>query len=196
MEGPLTAVLLVLMVNVAEVRPAVIVAFEGTVTPLVVFVSAITMPPVGAAPLIFTVPVADLPLANFAGAMVTLINNGGFTVKVLDAETDPDVPVMVAVVTAATAIVLTLNVALVFPEATKTVAGTADDLLLLASFTESPALFAGPVRVTVPTDAVPPVTELGAKSIDLTTGATMVSDAAFVMEPMVATTTTTVCFVT
>src|SRR6202045_4296910 len=70
---------------------------------------------------------------------------------------------MVAVVEVATALVLTVNVALVAPAATVTLEGTvAAAVLLLESVTCAPPGGAGPLNVTVPVeDCVPPITLVG-----------------------------------
>jgi hypothetical protein len=68
---------------------------------------------------------------------------------------------MVIVVDEATALVLTVNVALVSPAATVTLAGTlAPVVLLLESVTCTPADGAGPPSVTVPVEDCPPPTTL------------------------------------
>lgn len=53
------------------------------------------------------------------------------------------------------------NVADVCPASTVTVAGTWATALLVESATTAPPVGAGPVRVTVPVEVAPPVTELG-----------------------------------
>jgi len=69
---------------------------------------------------------------------------------------------MVTVVDATTALVLTLNDALVAPAATVTLEGTlAAVVLLLESVTCAPPVGAGPLSVTVPVDEFPPVTLVG-----------------------------------
>jgi len=63
------------------------------------------------------------------------------------------------VVDAATALVLTLNVALVAPAAIVTLDGTvAAAVLLLESATVAPPVGAAPLSVTVPDEEFPPVT--------------------------------------
>jgi hypothetical protein len=60
----------------------------------------------------------------------------------------------------ATGVVVTVNVAEVAPAATVTLAGTcATVVLLLDKVMTAPAPAAGPFKVTVPVDVVPPITE-------------------------------------
>ena len=70
---------------------------------------------------------------------------------------------MVTGVDAVTALVLTVNVALLAPAATVTLAGTvAVGVLLLERETATPPVSAGPLSVTVPVeDCAPPVTLVG-----------------------------------
>src|SRR6266550_1679179 len=70
---------------------------------------------------------------------------------------------MVTAVDAATALVLTVKVALVAPAATVTLEGTvAAAVLLLESATCAPPAGAAPLNVTVPVeDCVPPITLVG-----------------------------------
>jgi hypothetical protein len=65
---------------------------------------------------------------------------------------------MVTVVDEATALVLTVNVALVAPAATITLDGTlATVVLLLESATTAPPAGAAPLNVTVPVEEFPPI---------------------------------------
>ena len=70
---------------------------------------------------------------------------------------------MVTGVDVVTALVLTVNVALLAPAATVTLAGTvAVDVLLLERETAAPPVSAGPLSVTVPVeDCTPPDTLVG-----------------------------------
>jgi len=78
---------------------------------------------------------------------------------------------MVTGVDAVTALVLTVNVALLAPAATVTLAGTvAVDVLLLVSVTAAPPVGAGPLSVTVPVEGDPPVTLAGLSAIDESVG--------------------------
>ena len=69
-------------------------------------------------------------------------------------------------VDAVTALVLTVNVVLLAPAATVTLAGTvAAAVLPLIRETAAPPLGAGPLRVTVPVEGDPPVTLIGLSAI-------------------------------
>src|SRR6267143_1127771 len=68
---------------------------------------------------------------------------------------------MVTAVDAATALVLTVKVALVAPAGTATLEGTLAAPLLLESATCAPPAGAGPLNVTVPVEDFLPVTLLG-----------------------------------
>ena len=76
---------------------------------------------------------------------------------------------------AATAVVFTVNVAELFPAGTLTVARTVAEELLLESFTVIPPVGAAPLRVTVPVELVPPVTEVGVRLTPVKAGAVSVS---------------------
>jgi hypothetical protein len=68
--------------------------------------------------------------------------------------------------------VVTVNVALVAPAATVTLAGTvATDVLLLLSVTTAPPVGAALLNVTVPVEELPPVTLVGFRLTDETAGA-------------------------
>jgi hypothetical protein len=74
---------------------------------------------------------------------------------------------MATVVEAATALVLTVNDALVAPAGTVTLEGTAATaVLLLESATCAPPVGAGPLSVTVPVEGFPPVTVVGFSEIE------------------------------
>src|SRR3989441_5332389 len=68
---------------------------------------------------------------------------------------------MVAEVDAVTALVVTVNVALMAPAGTVTLAGTVAAELLLDSATCAPPAGAGPSSVAVPVELLPPVTVVG-----------------------------------
>lgn len=77
---------------------------------------------------------------------------------------------MLTGVDAATALVAMLKLALVAPDATVTLAGTTAAGLLLESVACAPPAGAGPLSVTVPAAAVPPVTLAGLTVSDERTG--------------------------
>src|SRR5438876_2898163 len=78
---------------------------------------------------------------------------------------------MVTVVDAVTALVLTVNVALVAPAVTVTLEGTvATDVSLLESATCAPPDGAGPLSVTLPVDEFPPVTLVGLRVSEVRVG--------------------------
>ncbi len=79
---------------------------------------------------------------------------------------------MLTVVDAATALVLTVNVALVAPAATVTLDGVlATFVLLLESVTTAPPEGAAPLRVTVPVEEFPPMTLVGFTESEESVGA-------------------------
>src|SRR5438445_10993729 len=74
---------------------------------------------------------------------------------------------MVTGVDVVTALVLTVNVALLAPAATVTLAGTvAVDVLLLVRVTAAPPAGAGPLSVTVPVEEFPPPVAVVVVTVD------------------------------
>ena len=73
---------------------------------------------------------------------------------------------MVAVVEEVTAVVVTAKVAAKLPAVTLTLAGTAAAELLLDNPINVPPAGAGPLKVTVPVDGLPPVTVVGFSDTD------------------------------
>jgi hypothetical protein len=90
----------------------------------------------------------------------------GFTVSKVVLVVPPYEAEMVTGVAAVTALVVTVNVALVAPAATVTLAGTAAADALLDRETTAPPLGAAPLSVTVPVDDAPPLTLVGLSSIE------------------------------
>jgi hypothetical protein len=159
---------LVLTVNVALVAPAVTVTLEGTLAAVVLLLESATIaPPDGAAPLSVTVPVEKFPPVTLVGFSVTDERVGGgadagVTMSEADLVAPPYVAEILTVVDVATALVLTVNVAVVAPATTVTLGGTlAAVVLLLESVTCAPPAGAGPLSVTVPVEEFPPVTLVG-----------------------------------
>ena len=87
-------------------------------------------------------------------------------------------------VEAATALVVTVNVALVALAGTVTLPGTVAAELLLDSVTCAPPAGAGPFSLTVPVgEAVPPVTLAGLTLSELGMGGITVSEAVWLAPP-------------
>src|SRR5437879_2511386 len=131
------ATALVLTVKVALVAPAATVTLEGTLAAVVLLLESVRSEErrVGDA-LRVTVPVEEFPpgtLVGFSGSDERVGGGGGAGVSV--SEVDLVVPLkvaeMVTAVEAATALVLTVKVALVAPAATVTLEGTLAAVVLL-----------------------------------------------------------------
>ena len=166
---------LVLTLKVAVVEPAATVTLVGTVAAAALLLDRVTLvPPLGAAFVSVTVAVEELPPITVTGLNVS--PDAAAEVEdvctVNEAVTlAPAVAEIVTVVVAATALVLTLKVAVVEPAATVTLAGTvAAAALLLDRVTLVPPLGAAFVSVTVAVEEAPPVKLVGlsAKLLALT----------------------------
>jgi len=110
------------------------------------------------------------PVAVTVSATPVPGGGGGVTVSVAVFVAPPSAAVIVALVDALTAVVATLNVALVAPAGTVTPAGTVATVLLLDSVTDAPPAGAALVSVAVPCDALPPTTLVGLSAIDDSAG--------------------------
>lgn len=176
----------VVMVNAAEVAPEATVTDAGTVALVVDEASVTVIPAVGAALLRVTVPVAEVPPVTAVGETDSAVSVGAVIVRVAVFEVPPRVPVRVAVTEAATEEVLTVNVAVVAPAATVTEAGTVAEVDEEVSVTLEPLVGAGPVRVTVPAELVPPATDVGETARLLSPAAVTVSTAVLEELPSVA----------
>lgn len=128
----------VVTVNNASCEPAATVTVAGTVAAASLDSKVTTRPPVGALVSRLTIPVAVLPPATPAGEMVMTETRGAVTVRSAFADVPLDEAVMVAEAFAETAIVVIVNVALVAPSATVTLAGTVAAALLDARLTTTP----------------------------------------------------------
>jgi hypothetical protein len=93
---------------------------------------------------------------------------------------------MVAVVEFATADVVMVNVAEVAPAATVTLDGTTALELLEVKLTTSPPVGAGPLKVNVPVDELPPWSEVGERVNPVRPGGVMVRVVFTDVEPSVA----------
>ena len=99
---------------------------------------------------------------------------------------------IVAVTCVVTATVVTVNFTVVAPPGTVTVAGTTASVLLLTRVMTTPEVGAGPDRVTVPVEEMPPTTVVGFNVRLERTAGVMVRVAVFDVEPKVADTVTAV----
>ena len=151
----------VVTVKVAVVAPAATVTEAGGTAFVLVELNATTAPPVGAAPLRVTVPVDEAPPTREVGASVSPVIEAGLIVSVPFWEAPPCVPVIVAVTTLPTAVVVIWKVAVVAPAGTVTLPWTGAFVLLEVNVTPTPPVAAGPERVTVPVAFAPPCTEAG-----------------------------------
>ena len=140
----------VVTVKVPVVAPAATVTDAGTVALVLLEDKATDVPPLGAGPLKVTVPVEGLPPMTDVGLSLRLNSPGGLMVRVAVWFTPLKLPVIVALVVAETAVVVTVKVPLVEPAATVTDAGTVALVLLDDKATDVPPLGAGPLKVTVP----------------------------------------------
>ena len=150
--------LVVFTVNVPVVRPAAIVTVAGKVADDELLATVTLRPPVGATEVNVMVPVLDDPPFTEVGFNVRDLSVGGWIVRDAVAVVLPTLPVIVADVGVATAVVLIEKVAVVLPAATVTDVGNVADFVLLVSATFMPPLLAGPESVTVPVAPVPPAT--------------------------------------
>lgn len=178
--------------NVAEVAPAGTVTEAGKVATVLLEESVTEVPPVGAGPLSVTVPTEDPPPRTVDGTKATADAVAALTVRVAVLLTVPVLAVIVSVAVVATAVVVTVNVAVVDPAATTTEDGTDADVALEERVTVVPPVGAAPVRVTVPVEEVPPVTDVGLTATLDAVGASTVSFAVLVDAPEVPVIVTTV----
>src|SRR5437763_3543628 len=163
---------LVAMLNVALVAPAATVTLAGAEAAALLLESVACAPPAGAGPFSVTVPELGLPPVTLAGLMPSEEITGGTTVSEALCVPPPYEPEMVTAVDVATALVVTLKLALVAPAGTVTLAGTAAAGLLLKSVTCAPPAGAAKLSVTVPLAEAPPVRIRGLTARAVITGVT------------------------
>src|SRR5206468_3182863 len=145
--------MLVFTVKVAVVDPAATVMLGGTLAADGLLLERdTTAPPLGAGPFRVTVPVEEKPPVTVVGFSVSDERTGGITVsEAVRGAPPPEDPDTVTVVDVATALVVTVNVALVAPAGIVTLPGTeATAGLLLERETAAPPLAAGAFKVAVP----------------------------------------------
>jgi len=171
--------------NVAVVAPAGTVTDGGTEATCGSPLASVTWaPPLGAAALRSTVPVAWLPPSTVEGLMAkeTTVSTGEI-VRVAVCVTPPSDAEIVAATVDVTVDVVTMKVALVAPAGTVTVPGTTAAGLLLTSTTDAPAAGAAAASVTVPVADVPPLTLAGDTATLATVSGVTASVAVAVLEP-------------
>src|SRR5262249_7226949 len=153
--------------KVALSAPAAMVTLAGTLATVALLLDSATLaPPLGAAVVNVTVPVAEVPPTTLVGLAVTADKLGpaaaGLTVSTAVRETPPKVPEIVSAVEAVGVLVVMGKVALVVPAATVTLAGTAATAELeLLRLTTAPPVGVPLVNVTVPWEVLPPTTDDG-----------------------------------
>ena len=176
----------VAMLKVAVVAPAGTVTVAGTVV-LVLFDDNVTTSPEGPAGFVrVTVPTADAPPTTEPGATETLETEDSVTESVAVFVVEPFAAEIVALTLEDTLVVLMVNVAVVLPAATVTVAGTVAAELLDVRFTTNPPVGAWPLIVTVPVEVLPPATVDGDSWTALTTSGAMMSVLVFAVPLSVA----------
>src|SRR5579859_319764 len=165
---------LVLIAKIAEELPAATVTDVGTVATAVLLLARLTTaPPAGAFPARVTVPCEAAPPVTVAGLTLSVLN-AGVTVSAVLCVAPLYVALIVTAVVVVTAPLVTLNVPLVLPAATNTLAGTpATAALLLDSVTVIPPAGAAAASVTVPTEPTPATTVLGDTDTDVSSGLTI-----------------------
>jgi hypothetical protein len=129
---------------------------------------ATTRPPAGAGPLIVTDAVLELPPITDVGANEIASKVVRLTVKLAVFDTPLAVAVRVTDVFDDTGLVAAVVTALTAPSGTVIDAGTVTAALLDDNATTNPPAGAGPERVTVTSEADPPITEPGFTVMDST----------------------------
>jgi hypothetical protein len=182
----------VVTVTAAFTAPAGIVTFAGTVASAMDELTSTTTPPAGAGVSMVIVAVDVLPPATDVGERVTEIGAGPRTVSDVVTVTPLFVALSVAVALLWINVVATLNVAVVAPAPTVTLAGTDAAARLDDNVTTRPPTGAGPDNVTVPVADAPPRTDVGETETPDATGATTVNVTDLLTVPSVAVMATSV----
>lgn len=134
----------------------------GTVVEASLEVSDTTRPPVGAGSFNVTVAVEEAPPTSEVGLNATPETPGVVTAKVAVTGVPSADAVIVVVVLAATAKVVTVKVPVELPLGIVTDAGTVPAAVLLeVKLTTAPPVGAGSFKVMVPVADVPPATDVG-----------------------------------
>lgn len=161
-----TVTCLVIIVKLADVAPAFTVTVAGTVPAAFADDNETTAPPVGAAPLIVTLPVAETPPTTELVIDIEL-NASGAILTVVVFEVPPKDAVMVTDVDTAGLPAVTVKVLDVAPAEIVRELGTDALALLAESVTTAPPVGAGPESLTV---AVP------VRSFTIVVGETEIDD--------------------
>ncbi len=162
--------------NVPLVAPAAMLNDAGTVAAAVLLEWRVTgYPPVGAALEIVTVPVEAVPPTTDVGFKVKVVIVGAVTVSVAVAVEPLSAAVMTDELFVVIASDVAVNVAVVAPAATVTVAGTvAAAVVAELRLTTVPPVRAALPSVTVPVEVAPPSTDVGLNDRPVTvTGVTV-----------------------
>jgi hypothetical protein len=161
----------VLTVKVAVVHAAGMVTLDGTIAAELLLDRNTTIPPAGAGPSSVTVPVEEPPPVTPDGLNVSDISVGGTMTIDADWVTPLFAAKMLTEEDVATAAVVAVNVALVAPAGTVIEDDTAaTEESLLDKEIARPLLGAGPLRLTVPTEELPPVSLAGVIETDMRVG--------------------------
>jgi hypothetical protein len=179
-----------LIKNVINVLPAGTLIDAGLIADELSLTSFTLMPPRGAGAVSVTFPREVRPPTTFDGVIVTVDRLGGSNVSVAVPVELPIEAVMVDVTWVETATVRIMNVAEVFPRATRILAGGVALFRLLTSLTVTPPTGAGPVKLTVPVEIPPPGTLDGLRLTEAmvarTTFKTVLRETVFSLAVMVA----------
>jgi hypothetical protein len=154
----------VVAVNVTDVEPVSTVTFAGTVTAArLALVSATLTPPAGAGVVTTTVPVAGCPAVTVGGLKNTSLTSGGkgVIVRIACMVEAPTAAVIVAICCVATGSVVTGKLTVMPPAGTVTLGANCATFEVLVSVTTVPLPGAAAVSVTVPTEELPPTTDVG-----------------------------------
>lgn len=180
--------------NEAVVEPPATVTLAGTDALLLLDDRLTFNPLVGACPFKVMVPDDGAPPRTDVGESVRLMGTGEVIARDAAADVAPTCAVIFAESEDETADVVTVNVAATAPGETITLAGSAALVLFDDRVTAVPPVGAGPLRVTVPCDGFPPITEAGDKVTLVGTAGLIVNFAEAEVDPIVAVIVATVTF--
>jgi len=136
-------------------------------------------------------PIEDAPPVKLVGLTESFSITGELISIVAICELSFKLPVIFATTSLDTGTVRTMNVVEAFPASILTEGGVVACFALLASVTTTPPVSAGPERVAVPVDSVPPVTAIGTTEMDASTGGAIVKVAVAFASPLFAVIVTT-----